>query len=143
MDSFDQLLSTTTAVMQHIGAVQHETGTKIFDDLSGKVAQMNPPVNADLGDFLTVAALVARLYRSGYSQRKRIPTSVVDGLTKQIPKHCSHRFGVVERMITAAVLRELGYDGEQPEWRGPDEGTAGSVKEGSYPQLPRPPILLV
>ena len=135
MDTFDTLVRTTNAVTQQIAMVQYETGTLIFNELGEKIAKMTPAVNREVGDFLAVALLIARLYRSGYAQHKRVPTCLVDGFTKQIPRHSSQRFGVVERMLTQAILGELGYDGEMPLWQDAEDGTAASAKEDDEASL--------
>ena len=128
MDSYDALVRTMDAVTVQIAAVQDESGIYSYTELSEKVAQMRPTVDDDMGEFVTIAVLVARLYRNGYAQRKRVPTCLVNGLTRQIPQHSSKKFGVVERMIAHAVLKELGYDGAMPQWKGPEETTAASAK---------------
>jgi hypothetical protein len=101
MDSFDVLTSTTNYAVQQIGLVQEETSTAWFDDLVNRIGKMKPAVDEDLVMFLAVATLIARVYRSGYRQHKRIPTSLAHGF-KAVPTHSSHRFGAVERMIANA-----------------------------------------
>jgi len=127
MDSFDALKKTTQDVIEQVKLVQDKHETSTFDDIVVQIESLRPAPKEELVPFLAVSALIARLNRGGYKNHKRVPTSLVHGF-KNCAEHSSDKFGVVERAVVSAVMKEIGYDGEPPRWLVDDDDAAGSAK---------------